>query len=237
MPVEIKNRLRRFFKLPQNNKWEMTMKFNTFKLIAVAVLASTITGCATTTPAPDVKVPVKGLKVIEKNLKALKPMPDTTTSGAGCYELLSSLRDDIKPNCSLLFIQVKPGEELIKHSINNETIIYVITGGGNLIIDKHAYIMSAGATIYVPSGKPRHILNNSKKNLDFLMYITPVYKQTDITILQAPKPATLSANEIKAKQNRAIAKKVLGKDAHNIGKETVKNVQELTPKEGKGSSN
>jgi quercetin dioxygenase-like cupin family protein len=213
------------------------MKFNTFKLITVGILASTITGCTTTTPTPEVTVPTKGLKVIEKNLHSLKPMPNTTTSGAGCYELLSSLRDDIKPNCSLLFLKVKPGEELIKHSINNETIIYVITGGGNLTIDGHAYIMSAGTTIYIPKGKSRHILNNSKKTLEFLIYITPAYNQTDITILQAPKPATLSANEIKAKQNRAIAKKVLGKDAHNIGKETVKNAQELTPKEGKVPSN
>jgi quercetin dioxygenase-like cupin family protein len=210
------------------------MKFQPIKLIAAGLLAATITGCSTTAPittAPEIKLPPKGLNVIEKNLKALKPMPHTTTSGAGCYELFSSLRDDIEPDCSLLFIRVKPGEELIKHSISSDLIIYVITGGGNMTVDGHAYIMSPGETIYVPAGKPRHMLNNSKKTLEFLMYISPANRKESITVLQEQKPATLSEQEIRAKHNKAIAKKVLGKDAQNIGKETVKNVQELTPNE------
>ncbi|MCF6174649.1 MAG: cupin domain-containing protein [Victivallaceae bacterium] len=217
------------------------MKFQTIKLIAAGLLAATITGCSTTTPeatapkttATEVKIPVKGLKVIEKNLKTLQPMPHTTTTGAGCYELFSSQRDDIKPDCSLLFIRVEPGEELIKHSMTSGLIIYVIAGGGNLTVDGHAYIMSAGEIIYVPGGKSRHVLNNSKKTLKFLMYISPAYKKESITVLQERKPAVLSEQEIKAKQNKAIAKKVLGKNAQNIGKETVENVQELTPKETK----
>ena len=218
----------------------MIMKMNKIELIIAALLTAVITGCSTTTPEPITpepttppKIAAKGLKVIEKNLKALSPMPNTTTSGAGCYELLSSLRDDLKPNCSLLFIRVEPGEELIKHSITSDLIIYVITGGGNMTIDGHAYIMSAGETIYVPGGKPRHVLNNSKKTLEFLMYITPAHKEDSITVLQAQKPERKTKEEIKAQQNKAIAKKVLGKDAQNFGKENIKNVQELTPSETK----
>lgn len=210
------------------------MKAYTIKLLTTGVLAAMIAGCATTEPEKPVVIEqAKKLKVIEKNVRTMSPMPNTTTSGAGCYELFSSLRDKMKTDCSLLFIKVKPGEELIKHSITNDMIIYVIKGGGNLTIDKHAYIMSSGESIYVPGNKPRHILNNSKKMLEFLMYITPAHSPKDITILQKLKPAPRTEQEIRVKQNKAIAKKVLGKDAQNIGKETVKNVQELTPKEGK----
>ncbi len=212
------------------------MKAYTIKLIATGILTAMIAGCATTEQESVVQDRAKGMNVIEKNVQNMTPMPHSNTSGAGCYEIFSSLRDDIKPSCSLLFIKVKPGEELIKHSITNDMIIYVVKGGGNLTVDKHAYIMSPGESIYVPGGKSRHVLNNSKKILEFLMYITPTYKPADITILQEQKPAVLSAQAIRDKQNKAIAKKVLGKDAQKIGKESVKNIQELTPKEGKKPS-
>jgi quercetin dioxygenase-like cupin family protein len=216
------------------------MNFHKIKLIAAALLIVAITGCSTTsgeteTPVKpaDITVAPRGLKIIEKNVEALAPMPNTTTSGAGCYELFSSLNDDIKPDCSVLFIRVQPGEELIKHSISSDMIIYVISGGGNITIDKHAYIMSSGEAIYIPAGKPRHVLNNSKKTLEFLMYISPANQQENITLLQEKKPERKDKQKIIAQQNKIIAKKVLGKDAQNIGNETIKNVQELTPKEGK----
>lgn len=215
------------------------MKHYQIKLIAAALLSVAIAGCSTTTPVTKtnpVAVPARGLKVITKNLQNLSPMPHTTTSGAGCYELFSSLRDNIKPNCSVLFIRVKPNEELIKHAIKNDLIVYVIAGGGNMTVANHTYIISPGEAIYVPAGKSRHVLNNSKKMLEFLMYISPASQKADITLLQAQKPEPPNKAKIIARQNQAIAEKVLGKDAHNIGQETIKNVQELTPKENPKTS-
>ncbi len=205
-----------------------------YQTVAVAALAvlTIMSGCKSTTDSAVAKSPQRqGDKVIVKNINNLNPMPDTATSGAGCYQLFSSLNDNIVPDCTLLSIQVQPGEELIKHKIKNAMILYVTAGGGNMKIGSHIYVLTPGTAIYVPPNKARHIANKSSKTLQFLMFIVPAYHKTDITVLQKRKPVKLTKEELKRRHDKAVAKKVLGKDADAIGNENMKHIQTLTPQE------
>jgi quercetin dioxygenase-like cupin family protein len=78
-------------------------------------------------------------------------------------------------NCSACVIRVAPGDKVWPaHSHpEGEEVIYLLTGGGRVLVDGEVSPVRAGSTVVFPQGKPHMLHNTGTEEMKVVCFFAP----------------------------------------------------------------
>ena len=96
------------------------------------------------------------------------------------------LREVLNPNdattnvrYSLAHAIVKPGQTTLTHRLKSSETYYILSGTGEICINKETQVIGANQLIYIPPMARQYIKNNGESDLVFLCICDPAWRKED----------------------------------------------------------
>jgi len=97
-------------------------------------------------------------------------------------ELLHPDKQPIYLRYSLAHAIVPIGETSQPHSLRTSEVYYILSGAGEMHIDREVQVVEPGDTIYIPPNANQFIRNIAAEPLVFICIVDPAWQKEDETV-------------------------------------------------------
>jgi len=97
-------------------------------------------------------------------------------------ELLHPDKQPLDLRYSLAHAMVPAGQTSIDHALTTSEVYYILSGQGDMHINKEVQAVSAGDAIYIPPNARQHIHNTGTAPLVFICIVDPAWRAEDETV-------------------------------------------------------
>ncbi len=105
-----------------------------------------------------------------RNVNSTPTKPVEMAGVKGCHMAVMAGREDGGPNFSMRHFQVEPNGHAPQHSHDYEHEVYVVEGGGTVLLEGTRHPIKAGDVVYVPADQ-EHQFRAGDKGMRFLCLV------------------------------------------------------------------
>ena len=99
-------------------------------------------------------------------------------------ELLHPDKQDVALRYSFAHAIIPPGKTSIAHSLTTSEIYYILSGSGEMHIDRETERIEPGDLVYIPPNAKQYAHNPGPEPLIFICIVDPAWKQEDETVYE-----------------------------------------------------
>lgn len=160
---------------------------NIIFVVAAIVFSVVFYGCVNSGPAPQdvVLQNPDGRAVIIKDIYSLPLIENKKLRETEIVKVFFPRADNVRMKCSMTLLKIPSGISSPKYKQTSSQIIYAISGGGKLLIDRNMVILKKGIMVYVPPSTAMSITNNVNQILELIVVTSPPFETSQITMLEA----------------------------------------------------
>lgn len=160
---------------------------NIIFVVAAIVFSVVFYGCVNSGPAPQdvVLQNPDGRAVIIKDIYSLPLIENKKLRETEIVKVFFPRADNVRMKCSMTLLKIPAGISSPKYKQTSSQIIYAISGGGKLLIDRNMVILKKGIMVYVPPSTAMSITNNVNQILELIVVTSPPFETSQITMLEA----------------------------------------------------
>jgi mannose-6-phosphate isomerase-like protein (cupin superfamily) len=108
----------------------------------------------------------------------------TAGDGTLLRELLHPDKQAIALRYSLAHAIVPVGQTSQPHALTTSEVYYILSGSGEMHIDREIQVLEPGDTVYIPPNARQFIRNLGSEPLVFICIVDPAWRKQDETIYE-----------------------------------------------------